>query len=53
MVSYLRAHPECRILLVEKTDRLYRNFKDYVTIDDLDLQIHFVALRRNSTGPAF
>ncbi len=42
MVSYLRAHPECRILLVEKTDRLYRNFKDYVTIDDLDLQIHFV-----------
>jgi site-specific DNA recombinase len=42
MVSYLRVHPECRILLVEKTDRLYRNFKDYVTIDDLDLRIHFV-----------
>ena len=42
MVSYIRKHPECRVLLVEKTDRLYRNFKDYVTIDDLDLEVHFV-----------
>ncbi len=32
----------CLILLVEKTDRLYRNLKDWVTIDDLDLDIHFV-----------
>ena len=32
----------CQILLVEKTDRLYRNLKDWVTIDDLDLDIHFV-----------
>jgi site-specific DNA recombinase len=32
----------CRILLVEKTDRLYRNLKDWVTLDDLDLEIHFV-----------
>ncbi|MFZ5452536.1 MAG: recombinase family protein [Thermodesulfobacteriota bacterium] len=32
----------CRILLVEKTDRLYRNLKDWVTIDDLNLDIHFV-----------
>jgi site-specific DNA recombinase len=32
----------CRILLVEKTDRLYRNLKDYVTIDELDVEIHFV-----------
>jgi site-specific DNA recombinase len=31
-----------RILLVEKTDRLYRNLKDWVTLDDLDLEIHFV-----------
>ena len=42
MVSYFKKHPECRILLVEKTDRLYRNFKDYVTIDELKLEIHFV-----------
>jgi len=31
-----------RVLLVEKTDRLYRNLKDYVTMDELDLEIHFV-----------
>jgi DNA invertase Pin-like site-specific DNA recombinase len=42
MVSYLQQHPECRVLLVEKTDRLYRNFKDYITIDDLDLEVHLV-----------
>ena len=29
-------------MLVEKTDRLYRNLKDWVTLDDLDLEIHFV-----------
>ena len=32
----------CRILLVEKTDRLYRNLKDWVTIDEIELEIHFV-----------
>ena len=32
----------CRILLVEKTDRLYRNLKDYITIDELDIETHFV-----------
>ena len=42
MVSYLRKHPEYRVLLVEKTDRLYRNFKDYLTIEELDLEVHFV-----------
>ena len=31
----------CRTLLVEKTDRLYRNLKDYVTIDELKIDIHF------------
>jgi site-specific DNA recombinase len=42
MVSYLKQHPACRILLVEKTDRLYRNFKDYLTIDELGVEIHLV-----------
>ena len=42
MLSHLRKHPDCRVLLVEKTDRLYRNFRDYVTIDELDLELHFV-----------
>ena len=42
MVGYLQQHPEARIILVEKTDRLYRNLKDWVTLDELDLEIHFV-----------
>ena len=43
MVRYLRRRSGgCRVLLVEKTDRLYRNIKDWVTLDDLDLEIHFV-----------
>jgi DNA invertase Pin-like site-specific DNA recombinase len=32
----------CRLLLVEKTDRLYRNLRDYITIDELDIEVHFV-----------
>ena len=48
MIKFLRKEGRskqsspCRILLVEKTDRLYRNLKDWVTIDELDLEIHFV-----------
>ena len=41
MVGYLKAHPSVRVMLVEKTDRLYRNFKDWVTIDELDVEMHF------------
>ena len=42
MIRFLEEHPQVRILLCEKTDRLYRNFKDYVTIDELDLTLIFV-----------
>jgi len=28
MVRYLKKHPNIRIVLVEKTDRLYRNLKE-------------------------
>jgi DNA invertase Pin-like site-specific DNA recombinase len=43
MVSYLKQHhATCRTILVEKTDRLYRNAKDWVTLDELDVEIHFV-----------
>ena len=42
MVQYLKKHPTCRTILVEKTDRLYRNPKDWVTIDELGVEIHFV-----------
>src|SRR5215213_10697047 len=42
MIAHLWAHPNVHVLLVEKTDRLYRNLKDWVTLDELDLEIHFV-----------
>lgn len=42
MVAFLKRNTKCRILLVEKTDRLYRNLKDYVILDDLDVDIHLV-----------
>jgi len=42
MVRYLKKHPNIRIVLVEKTDRLYRNLKDWVTMDELDIEIHLV-----------
>jgi DNA invertase Pin-like site-specific DNA recombinase len=42
MIAFLKKHPSCRTILVEKTDRLYRNFKDYVTIDELGIDLHFV-----------
>jgi site-specific DNA recombinase len=28
MVAYLKVHASVRVMLVEKTDRLYRNLKD-------------------------
>ena len=52
MVAYLKAHRSVRVMLVEKTDRLYRNLKDWVTVDELDVEIHFpkegVVLSRDS-----
>src|SRR5712692_7968820 len=43
MVQYLKKHrATCRTILVEKTDRLYRNPKDWITLDELDVEIHFV-----------
>ena len=42
MIEFMRGNGEVKVLICEKTDRLYRNFTDYVTIDDLDLAIHLV-----------
>ena len=42
MIKFLQIQKDVRIVLVEKTDRLYRNFKDYVTLEDLDLSVHLV-----------
>ena len=52
MLRFLKSHPTVRIILVEKTDRLYRNLKDWVRLDDYDVEIHLVkegtVLSRNS-----
>jgi hypothetical protein len=52
MVGYLKEHPAIRVMLVEKTDPLYRNLKDWVTVDELEVEIHFpkegVVLSRES-----
>jgi len=46
MLDYLREHSEVRIVLVEKTDRLSRNLKDFVLVEslveELGLEIHLV-----------
>ena len=43
MVAYLRKRQTCRVVLVEKTDRLYRNLKDWVALDEFaGLEIHLV-----------
>jgi site-specific DNA recombinase len=40
MVRFFQQRPECRVVIVEKTDRLYRNFADCVTLEDLGVEIH-------------
>ena len=42
LITYFKKNPACKTLLVEKTDRLYRNLKDWVTLDDLGLNIYLV-----------
>src|SRR3954471_5329729 len=42
MVAVARKQPGRIAVLVEKTDRLYRNLRDWVTIDELDAEIHLV-----------
>jgi len=42
MLAFLEGSDSVKTVLVEKTDRLYRNFRDYLTVDELDLEIHLV-----------
>jgi site-specific DNA recombinase len=42
MVKRLAEDRTIRTILVEKTDRLYRNMKDWVTVEELDVEIHLV-----------
>jgi site-specific DNA recombinase len=41
MMQFL-GRQECNAILVEKTDRLYRNIKDWVLVDEFGIDIHFV-----------
>ncbi len=40
MVRFLEQNADARVVIVEKTDRLYRNFRDCVTLEDLGVEIH-------------
>ena len=42
MVKFLKSFRNCRTILVEKTDRLYRNLEDSVLLEKLDIEIYFV-----------
>jgi site-specific DNA recombinase len=42
MVCHLKYNRSCKAILTEKTDRLYRNLKDWVTLDELGVQVHLV-----------
>ena len=48
MVEFLKRSSDCRTVLVEKTDRLYRNLRDAVTIEESEIEIHFVKRIRSS-----
>ena len=48
MVKFISTRPDIANLLVEKTDRLYRNFKDYVRLEDLNRVVHLVKNMRCS-----
>ena len=50
IIAFLRRYQSCRIILAEKTDRLYRNLKDWVIIDELNVEIHFVKENRVLSG---
>ena len=42
MMRWLKKQKTIRTIIVEKTDRLYRNIRDWVTLDEMKLEIHLV-----------
>lgn len=43
MIELIKKNKDIKIILAEKTDRIYRNFKDYVILDEFpDLEVHLV-----------
>ncbi len=42
MLTFLKRRAKPPVILVEKTDRLYRNLKDWVALDEMDVDVHLV-----------
>ena len=42
MIAYLREHPEVGVVVAHKLDRLYRNFRDQITLEDLGVRARYV-----------
>lgn len=46
MIEFLRRSRDVRVVLVENTDRLSRNLRDFVMVEDLaeglDIEIHLI-----------
>lgn len=43
MINLIRKYGKIDAIICEKTDRIYRNFKDYVTLDEFpNLEVHLV-----------
>lgn len=42
MMNYFKENPRCRILLTEKVDRLYRNMRDPILLEELGVDVRFV-----------
>ncbi len=51
MLKLLRTKKDVRNILVEKTDRLYRNITDWMKVDELGCELHFVK-ENEVMGPA-
>ena len=47
LLNFLRENKDIKIILVEKTDRLYRNFKDYVLLEELDIELTKLIVERD------
>src|SRR3989338_8381771 len=50
MLLYLKENPSIKYLLIEKTDRLSRNFRDIATLEDLmnKQDVHIVLVKENA-----
>ena len=42
MLRHVEKNPACRVILVEKTDRLYRNLADAGRVEEMGLEVHLV-----------